>query len=269
MTRVGGCELGLVDRGRRDLLLAQAPLPAALDQGHPHVRTGAPPSGASAPATASATIPHATTTTPTGEGPPAPCRRAHDHEASVATATPPAQTPAVIEEGAAEAGQLRPAGRRAWPRNTPPRGSPPKGQVMRSASASVQAPTKAGARPRRGGVSGRGRGEEERLDQDEHDGAVPVEGAGPGQPDGVAAQAGQPAGPDPGPQPQAAQAPVEQPGSERAERPPPEGWERQRQQDAGRDRGGGHAAPARQADHNRARAAARPLAMQAGMPTPW
>ena len=38
----------------------------------------------------------------------------------------------------------------------------------------------------------RGHGEEEGLDEDEHDGAVPVEGAGPGETDGVAAQPGQP-----------------------------------------------------------------------------
>ena len=41
----------------------------------------------------------------------------------------------------------------AWPRKTPPRGSPPNGHVMRTASARVLAATKAGARPRYGGVS--------------------------------------------------------------------------------------------------------------------
>ena len=45
------------------------------------------------------------------------------------------------------------SGPSACPKKTPPRGSPPKGHVRRIASARVPAATKAGARPRYGGVS--------------------------------------------------------------------------------------------------------------------
>ncbi len=122
-------------------------------------------------------------------------------------------------------------------------------------------------------ASGRGgsrrRGEEERLDEHEHDGAVPVEGAGPREPDGIATEPGEPAGPDARPQGQPGEAPVEQRGTQGTERPPPPGWQREREHDAGQDGGRGDTAPARQSGHKSACAAARPLAMQAGMPTPW
>ena len=71
---------------------------------------------------------------------------------SVARATPPAHTPAVSSRGPPRRASST-NGLRACPRNTPPSGSPPKGHDMRTASARVHAPTKAGARPRQGGVA--------------------------------------------------------------------------------------------------------------------
>ena len=62
-------QLGLVDRRRRDLLLAQPALPPPWTRATRTVPTGEPPSGAAVPATTNATIPAATTTAPTTEGP--------------------------------------------------------------------------------------------------------------------------------------------------------------------------------------------------------
>ena len=186
----------------------------------------------------------------------------------MATATPAGPHGGGDQEGSAEARQLDQRAVRLAQEHAP-EGKPAEGPRhahslgQRARPDERQGSTASGRGGRGGG------GEEERLDEHEHDGAVPVEGAGPRQPDGVAAEPGQPAGPDAGPQAQPAEAPVEQRGTQGAERPPPPGRQREREQHAGQERGRGDAAPARQAGHKSACAAARPLAMQAGMPTPW
>src|SRR6185312_7738977 len=115
---------------------------------------------------------------------------------------------------------------------------------------------------------GGGRGKEERFHQDQHDRAVPVEGAGPEQADGITAQAGEPSGPHTGPQPEPGKAPVQDPGTGQPEGPPPPRGQGEREQHPRHDRRDSDAAPAPRPGHETARAAARPLAMQAGMPTP-
>ncbi len=111
-------------------------------------------------------------------------------------------------------------------------------------------------------------GEEQGLERDQHDGAVPIEGPGPDQPGEVAAQPGEPARPHPGPGAQPGQPPVEQPRPGQAQWPPSPRREREGEQYTGAERREGDTAPARREVHETARAAALPLAMQAGMPTP-
>ena len=176
------------------------------------VRTGAPPSGATVPTTASATMPAATTSgTDERDGPLTLAARVPSRAAAERGEGDPAGPDAGgDQERPAEAGQLdqRAAGLA--------RGTRPRAAVRRRATScgrprpGCTRRRRPSARPRSRRRGGRGRGEEERLDEDEDDRAVPVEGAGPGEPDGVAAQPGQPPGPDAGPQRQAGQAPVEQ-----------------------------------------------------------
>ena len=76
-------------------------------------------------------------------------------------------------------------------------------------------------------------GEEEGLQRDQHDGAVPIEGAGPEQPGEVAAEPGEPARPHPGPGAQPGQAPVEQPRPGQPQRPPAPRRQREGEEYAG------------------------------------
>ncbi len=261
-------QLGGEDGGGRDLLLAQAPLPAPLHQGdaqRPHGRPavgrhradhgqrddadddgGGPDDGG--PADSSAARPQGRGER--GERDPAGPDAGRDEERPAETGQLDQRATGLAQEHAAE--------------REPAEGPRHADALGQGARADEGQGTPA---PRRRGAGGSG--EEERLDEDEHDGAVPVEGTGPEEADGVAAQAGQPAGPETGPQPQTGQAPVEQGGTREPQGPPAPGWEREREEDTRRDRGGGDAAPARRAAHKSACAAARPLAMQAGMPTPW
>ena len=117
---------------------------------------------------------------------------------------------------------------------------------------------------------GGGRGEEECLEEHEDDGAVPVERACPGQSDGVSNRA-RPSTPT-----TAAPAGEGRPAASRATRLPdrprghhPQGGSESASRTPATSRGDGHPAAAGQAAHKSACAAARPLAMQAGMPTPW
>ena len=168
----------------------------------------------------------------------------------VANATPPAHTPAVMRRGppsrasstsgpapgpgrhrpggdrrrATSCGSLRPACRR--PRRPAP-----------ARAAAVWPP------PRRRRRVPRARRARRRRT---------VEGAGPGETDGIAAQAGQPSRPEAGPQREPPQAPVEKRGAHEPQRPPAPWREREREQDPRHDRGAGHAAPARPVAHKSA-----------------
>ena len=261
-------ELRRVDRGGRDLLLAQPTLPTTLDQRHPHGAHRAPAIGGDGagdrqrddPRDADHSAHHRGTSDVVEAGPDPCCERGDGDTAGPEAGGDQERTAQArqLDEGAVRLAEEHPAqGESAE--------GPGHAQRLgqRAGAHEGERTTAQGWRQRSGGR------EEERLEDDQHQRAVPVEGAGPGQPDAVAAQPGQPPRPHPRPQREPTEAPVEQRGSEQAERPPPPGWERQRQEHTGHDRGGGDAAPARQSDHKSACAAARPLAMQAGMPTPW
>ena len=172
------------------------------------------------------------------------------------------------QEGAAEARQLDQRAVRLAQEHAPER-EPAEGPGHAHGLGQRARPHERKGSTASGRGGGRRRGEEERLDEHEHDGAVPVEGAGPRQPDGIAAEPGEPAGPDARPQRQPAEAPVEQRGTQGTERPPPPGWQREREHHAGQDGGRGDAAPARQLGHKSACPWPGRSAIQAGMPTPW
>ena len=123
-----------------------------------------------------------------------------------------------------------------------------------------------GGEPRR-------RGHEEGFDQDEHECAVPIERPGPHEPQGEAADTGPPPRPQSRRPRQSAQTPVEQPGAGQTQGPPPPRRKGKGQKESGDQRRQQDPATARRAAHVEgasmtACAAALPLAMQAGMPTP-
>ena len=214
MTRTVAASCAVVDRAGRDLLLAQPTLPTPLDQRHPHGahrrhrrrgRRRRRPQRDD-PARRRSQRPPARDRRRGGGGPRAMWR-------AWPTAAPPAQTPAVIRSGpprraSCDEGAVRPG-----------RGTPRPGGARRRAR-SCAAPRPACRRPRRpahdraaGGVRAAAAAKKSASSEDQHQRAVPVEGAGPGQPDAVAAQPGQPPRPHPRPQREPAQAPVEQRGS--------------------------------------------------------
>ena len=277
-------QLGGEDGARRDLLLAQTALPTTLHQRHPHGpsrRTavgrhqadhghdddprrddeGADESRRPGSVPGLLGLPGQPGPAPADRTPEGRARRGHDHAAGPHAGRD--------EEGAAEPGQLdqrSPGLTEEHAAERQPAEGPRHAHGFGQRAGAHEGECASALRRGRHG----GGGEEERFDEDEDDGAVPVEGAGPEEPDGVAAQPGQPARPDPGPPRQPGQAPVEQRGPDQTQRPPAPRGKREGQEDACRERGDGDAAPARQAAHKSESVAAalRPLAMQAGMPTP-
>ena len=166
--RGGGWAEATAERGRQlcpvgprtaeDFLLAQTLLPTSLGPGRRAPSgTAAPPSGASAPATASDDDPRgehgADADGPTGRQPRMAAGPPDGGSSSVASTTPPAHTPAVMEQGAADrASSSRGPCGLARGRHRPG-GDRQTGHVIRIASASVQAPTKAGRPPAHAAVS--------------------------------------------------------------------------------------------------------------------
>ncbi len=163
------------------------------------VRRGAPPSGATVPVTTSATIPMVMTAAPMTAGPRHKVATRPEGGAERGDGDPARPHAGGDQQRAAEPGQFdeRAAGlaQEHATERQPAEGPRHAHGLGQGARAHERRRTPAAGRRR-----GRGGREGEGLQEDENDGAVPVEGAGPGEPDGIAAQPGQPSGPDARPQ---------------------------------------------------------------------
>ena len=247
-----------------DVLLAHAPLSAPLDEGDAATSAvGAPPSGATVPTRASAATAAATTTAPMSEDPPRWRWRAHGRCAKCCDRDTAGPDPCGDQERPPEAGQLDQ--RAAGLAQEDPTERQPAERPRHSGGLGQSAGTDEGeARARAaGGVAPAAAAKKRASSEDEDDGAVPVEGSGPDQPDGVAAQTGQPAGPDPGPQAQPGQAPVEERGTDEPQGPPAPRGEGEREEDSRRDRGAWRHGPGA-AGRSQERARRGPAAGDAG-----